>query len=472
MNEAFINLAQKVFTSANGHGPSILPAGLEAALEHLGNEAHLASDALCALGQSLAEQFPFLRHRSLIGVQCDDAAYAEWEASVRAVLERLRAWFSEQSHAFEELSALLYSLDALGLDSVDVASLTKSLQSDELFDGLYTLVRNTEVTSFSPGHDRIPNADQEIKEASLQGNFVKIGHIVRYIMPAFNAAISSAVRLLWNFDSTKLAEAVTLKDSVYFALLVRLTLKDSFATLAAEVPLIWVKYFAVETLEEVHRRDGSSLNSVAPLQQLLLQVSDTPAWQGWMKALLAAPHADSLMCAALPGVLAALQESHWAGFIAAVSLGYSKRSAEPTASILASFYRQVDPLAAHMMWSMCFERWKDWNYGANERQFYMFSPAACAFDYPVAMYYSDMPSHERDAEEAALELAVECVEQQWFASGSDLITERNRLLSRLRLVVHGRRIARGDANLLPSDVQPPDTYSSVRYSYHDVQARP
>jgi hypothetical protein len=91
-----------------------------------------------------------------------------------------------------------------------------------------------------------------------------------------------------------------------------------------------------------------------------------------------------------------------------------------------------------------------------EDQAYLFAPAACAFDYPVATYYSKIPSHERDEIEAALALSVETIDQQWFNSSTDLITERNRLLSRLRLVVHGRVLAGGRANLLLPAIEPPD----------------
>lgn len=66
------------------------------------------------------------------------------------------------------------------------------------------------------------------------------------------------------------------------------------------------------------------------------------------------------------------------------------------------------------------------------------------------MYYSKIPGHKRNKLEAALALTVEMIEQRWFNSSTDLITERNRLLCRLRLVVHGRMLASGPADLLPS----------------------
>lgn len=121
------------------------------------------------------------------------------------------------------------------------------------------------------------------------------------------------------------------------------------------------------------------------------------------------------------------------------------------------------------MWSIAFRRWDEWNYAKGEKQAHMLAPAACALDYPVSMYYSHLSAQELNSEEARLTQAVDEVEQQWFDSASDLITERNRLLSRLRLVLQARAIAAGSAKPLPPPIQPDeDLYARVRYHYHDM----
>ncbi|WOD16994.1 hypothetical protein [Paraburkholderia kirstenboschensis] len=471
MNEAFVSIAPEVFAAACGAGPSTLPTGMAQVVEYLENGGELAPDTFESLGQQLATQFPFLRHRSLVNVQCDETARASWEAGVRAVLERLRHWSPSNPIAFAELSTSLYTIDALGLDSVDVGQVAAQLGNDALADELYHLICEAEVGSFMPGHDRIPNAEQEIKASAQRGNFLKVSHLLPHVMPEPRASLWSAVRLLWRLDPAKLAEAMAINDSVFLALLVRFTLQDDFPALALSVPVMWLKYASIDDIENAHRRGSNAHDWDELLRQLLLQAADTSAWAGWMDALLRAPYSGSLMCIALPKALASLQMSHWTAFVSAVNLSYSKRSAEPIASIMATFAQEVEESAASAMWSMCFDRWTNWNYGKNEHQVYLFAPATCAFDYPVAMYYSQMPSHERDDFEAALTLSVNTIEQQWFNSSTDLITERNRLLSRLRLVVHGRKLADGDAELLPPEIQPPSDYARVRYSYHDVQAK-
>ena len=121
------------------------------------------------------------------------------------------------------------------------------------------------------------------------------------------------------------------------------------------------------------------------------------------------------------------------------------------------------------MWAIGYQVWSDWSYGRHESDSAMFAPAACALDFPVAMYYASLPSDECLAEESKLLEAIETVEQKWFNSVTDLVTERNRLKSRLRLVQHGIELANGSTQALPPPIRPDaDLYASTRYHYHDV----
>ncbi|MGP8434965.1 hypothetical protein ACT2FY_24270 [Paraburkholderia fungorum] len=468
MNEAFVNLAREVFAAASHTGPSKLPEGTAHVVEYLDNEGELGPSIFESLGQQLAAQFPFLRHRSQIDEQCGETARAEWEAGVRAVLERLRCWSPSLPAAFPRLSTLLYTIDNLGLDSADIGQVASELGNNALTDGLYQLICESEVGSFLPRYDRIPNAEHEIKSAAEQGNFLNIGHVLPHIMPEPKASLWSAVRLLWRIDPEKLAKAVAAKDSVFLSVLVRFTLADDFPLLALRVPIMWLKYASVDVVEKAFQRGSATHDWEELLHQLLVQVADTSAWSGWMEALVRAPYDGSLICVVLPKVLASLGEAQWTAFVRAVQLDYSKRAAEPVAGIMAAFALHAGDPAANTMWSLCFGIWNNWNYGGNEQQTHLGAPAACALDYPVAMYYSKMPSYERDKAEAELTLAVETIEQRWFTSSSELVTERNRLLSRLRLVAHGRKLANGCAELLPPAVQPRDAYSATRYGYFEV----
>jgi hypothetical protein len=117
------------------------------------------------------------------------------------------------------------------------------------------------------------------------------------------------------------------------------------------------------------------------------------------------------------------------------------------------------------------ERWTEWDYGRDEKDKYLFAPSACSFDFPVAMHYAIIPLNEVLAEEARLYEGIATVEQKWFTSLSELLTYRNRLSSRLRLVQHGlaiRNPAPGGANPLPPYVGPDSEFAKVRYRFFDV----
>ena len=121
------------------------------------------------------------------------------------------------------------------------------------------------------------------------------------------------------------------------------------------------------------------------------------------------------------------------------------------------------------MWDSAHKVWSGWGYGKHEGDSAMFAPSACALDFPVAMYYASMQSNERSAEESKLKEAIDKVEQEWFTSVTELVTERNRLKSRLRLVQHGTALAKGSGRALPPPIQADaDHYAETRYHYHDV----
>ncbi|PAJ98683.1 hypothetical protein [Burkholderia ubonensis] len=346
MSGTTIGLVREVFSVACNVGPASLPTTLEQFLVALRAGTALTADAKESLDRQLAEEFPMWQHRTPQGPKCDEPLRAKWEAAVRAVLLSLRSWSLSNAHALAELSAYLQMIESLGLESADFQQIAAHLDNDVLADGLYQLILESEVGSYMRVHERIPNAEREIKKLAQENNFLRISHIFPNLMP----------------------------------------------------------------------------------------------------------------------------EMRMEAFIAAVSLNYSKMAAEPMAAIMLAFEQATTASAALSMWTICFKRWSGWDYGRSEEQTYLFSPAACALDYPVAMYYSKMPSQQRDDLERTLALSIETIEQQWFKSATELITERNRLLSRQRLVEHGRRLASDYAEPLPPAIQQPDAYTSIRYSYLDVQA--
>ena len=85
----------------------------------------------------------------------------------------------------------------------------------------------------------------------------------------------------------------------------------------------------------------------------------------------------------------------------------------------------------------------------------------------LAAHYATLPIEEVVAEESRLLAAIASIEQGWFTGFSSLVSQRNRLSSRLRLVQHGLRIRRAGENeqvdALPPPIEPEGEFSRVRY---------
>ena len=247
-------------------------------------------------------------------------------------------------------------------------------------------------------------------------------------------------------------------------------LETQAIALASRVNNLVFKFVSVANFWH-DRSAGPTQSSQSILQALLLQVAQTSVanWAAWMQALFKFPGNNSSLEAALASVLQQLSQEHWTAFFKALSLNYSHRAAAPVANILIPLANSANAGGKTMMWASAYQVWSDWNYGKQESDTAMFAPAACALDFPVAMYFASRPSDKRLKEERNLLEAIETVEQQWFNSVTELVTERNRLKSRLRLVQHGTALANGSAQVLPPSIQPDaDFYAQTRYHYHDV----
>jgi hypothetical protein len=395
----------------------------------------------------------------------------EREAAVRGVLTGLRNWTPSSLYADDELKALLTTINALDFEWAGIKEVAEYISSKVLIQGLLSLVNLSVILPWGGDERRFPDARHTLKATELRGNYVGLAMTSQHLMPQASSEVGAAIVLLWRLEPASLGKAIAFRDDIYFSLLVRNILGDRNAEFAVQVPLFSFKYLSVENIEHAHRRGDTTQDWGALLSTLLLQAAQTPEWAGWMLALLRFPAEDSLVTLVIPKVLAKLHQHHWSAFVDVLPLGYSKGAAKPVSYIMVKFADEAGQEKGNELWSICFERWTRWNYGKHDEQFFLFAPAACALDYPVAMHYARLIGHELDGEEAAVALAIETIEQQWFNSASELITERNRLLSRLRLVLHGRKLAAGSADLLPPAVSPPnDSYTRVRYGFHDVQA--
>jgi hypothetical protein len=464
MNPTAISLAQASFQAALSSGTSTAPVALSQLLVQLSSDSQLQAFDTEAVGHSVGDEFPFLRNMISTGTPPDSAASVAWEAGVRWVLSALRNWDSNEVNSLNKLRALLSAITALDAKSAGLSSVAAQVASNQLTAGLQRVIESSDV---GPGFNErgFPELRQQVESLANSGNLEKLWRMVPH-MNFFPAPdFWTAVVLMYSADPAALAGIIERRNDAFFSLMICTVLGAQAIALASRVNNLVFKFVSVANFWQ-DRTAGPLQSSQSTLQALLLQVAQTSTadWAAWMQALFKYPNNSSLNVA-LAAVLHQLSQDHWTAFFKALSLSYSHRAAAPVANILIQFSRS----ASEVMWLTAYQIWSDWSYGQHESDGAMFAPVACALDFPVAMYYASLSSDVRLAEESRLLDAIETVEQQWFDSVTDLITERNRLKSRLRLVQHGIALANGSTQALPPPIQPDaDLYARTRYHYHDV----
>jgi len=187
------------------------------------------------------------------------------------------------------------------------------------------------------------------------------------------------------------------------------------------------------------------------------------------------PHADTVTEKALSKALVPLTATHWSAFVDAIELWTYVGTVGPVACILVPFLHNLEIEKSADMWRLAFERWDTWDYGSGGNEGHLFAPSVCSFDFPVSMHYALLPLAEVQAEEARLMEGIATVEQEWFTDVTELLTYRNRLSSRLRLVRHGLAIRNappdGVVDPLPPNIEPDSDFAKFRYRFHDVNAQ-
>lgn len=469
------DLARQTFQAALVEGEAIQPTSLQEQFWQHRCRWVTAANTLDveALEHALASEFPFLGPLVPAGIQPDASSMASWEGALRWVLAALHNWSAGNNpHAPDQLRSLLVAVHVLDANGAGLQSVADRVDSEALRAELLRFVETAQVDMHVLSYGRRSDLQRLINSAALQGDYEQLSMLLPNVMPEPRSDLWSAIVLLWKADSSVLAQAVARKNDVVFSTLVCYVLGPFAVEFALEVPLVAFRFVSIEFAQERHRRGNEVSGWPNVLQRLFLDVARTPDWVGWMRALFRSPGRDTDMELALAEALAQLREEHWSGFVNALSLQHSHSAAEPVARMMECFAGEVEAQRANEMWRFAFQAWDDWNYGKGEEQAYMFAPAACALDYPVVMYYAQLSPAEIDTEATELLHRVETIEQQWFDSGSDLITERNRLRSRLRLVQQARAIVDGAQSVLPPSIRPDaDSYSRVRYRYCDMRVK-
>jgi len=461
-------LTRDIFLQAVQPGPSHEPAAVAAVLGKLRAEGDGILLNVGEIEDALDEEFPWRNQLVFQSRQPESDELDAWTKAIRWLMQSLLDVDMRAEGSSRRVQVLITALGTLDVACEGLGAVSDRLAgthvSTEIVSMLQRVGLNTE------GLDtRSKEWLQELHGQVKAGNLKMLRQAQRVLQPRVHSDICTAIFLLWKLEPEKLAHLLNTRDSILLSTMVCMVLDANAPLFALQVESVTFKFISLSWLG---RLEGiyPEVKPLGILEQLLLQVAKTPHWKGWLHATYEYPDAGSGESRALADALTKLAKPQWRDFIFALAPSTLRDSAQAVAGILKHVVGMLGPVKTESIWSDAFERWSAWDYGRGEGHFHLSSPQVCVFDFPVAMYYAQMSSAERDALEQELQYAIVHVEQQWFTSESELCSERNRLASRLRLVRYGSALAADGTDALPPLLQPDSEYAEVRYRYHDVNA--
>ncbi|MFZ3193604.1 MAG: hypothetical protein WA154_10420 [Moraxellaceae bacterium] len=148
--------------------------------------------------------------------------------------------------------------------------------------------------------------------------------------------------------------------------------------------------------------------------------------------------------------------------IDAINPQHGYESTRPISSITFQKFAEVaDINRRKLLWSKCYHKWLEWDFGRAEQQYYYLGAVHLTnFDYALAGYFFECKNQED--REAFIQSILKDIDsifiKQWYASQSDISTEFYNLLSKLQPVCHADNLNKDGQ--IPCLMKPERFYSS------------
>ena len=119
------------------------------------------------------------------------------------------------------------------------------------------------------------------------------------------------------------------------------------------------------------------------------------------------------------------------------------------ADCLRAFREHAAPERRQALWTAAHHRWIQWNFGVENSDEHLFRIAWCDLDYALVGYAIEcMDETARTHAIAAISGDLQNIDDQWHASETAIITEWNRLLSRLQPYAFANNVVRDGSDWL------------------------
>lgn len=370
----------------------------------------------------------------------------------RWFLDRLTHWQCAGDPQLQELSALLviaqcFSLDKFLWDQIPDAV----VENQELLGQLSRLIEGARI-NFIPHLDRpIPiwerDAVVRIERADSERDWVALDCNIRRVLDSLppNLLLTQAIRMLCRFDFDRLVEAS--RPIQQFTLAAQaieaLTLEDGFC-LATQTESPWVRFAAVYTGLGRHRvKEGFSPEAIQLLAALLVQIAnDEVEWEKWMVVFNRYPLRYPELQEALGYALAVIPERALASYVESINLYRGNAgSRDAIAACLSKFRSEAEIDRRNYLWSLLYQRWDAWNFGAADPDGHLVEVSNSEIDYGVIGYLVDCADEvQREEIEQSLFDKLNNTDCVWHASSSACTSYFKRWLSRLQALTHAKLV--------------------------------
>lgn len=392
---------------------------------------------------AVLEQFGYMYSQAWPHVP-SPAQVARWSALLRWTLRELREWHNEADPARHQLVAILRVTQYLSAGESLWPAMPSGLdQNEELITALARFVSGMGATICTP-----PGAPIHEEEAATRLQSLDAGSdwaALRHLLPKFltlflttGFVVPQTVLSLHRYASARLSQAVANVGSTIAALQMASCLPiTARLQLAIDCGNPRIRFAVMYVTLVAERNTGLLPADKKLLTHLLLDVAmDEPVWTAWMTAFNQPP--IGALQESLGQALATAPDNAVHAYVDSVMLSISTHQRHGLVAQCLRAFSSAAPLPRRqLLWTAAHRRWVAWDFDAATPDRHLTELAFSELDYAIIGYSIEcQTTEERDQAIQSIVQDLNASEYLWHASLSDVVTMRNRLLSRFQPYVH------------------------------------
>ncbi len=401
-----------------------------------------------ALFETFNEEFGFIKTSFITRQPLSSEDQERWAGLIRWIINELRQWRRSDDPKRSKIVALFVVTESCDRNNEFWNALSSDLsENKDLVEALAAIVRGLHGT-FSSWKVSTPSIWEteeleRFKQADARADWAIIAECYQNFENVNfpRVIITQTVRCLHRYGFDRLVKALSGLRQTPIAMLVVGALIDQHRLDLAIVSDNPYVQFAC-TYQTLSRRQNPILLSSAEqerLTALLLKVANNgDQWQAWMLTFNHYPANYPALQAPLGQALATASELAIESYVSSINLtSMPRENRRYVAECLRVFREAADPARRSILWTMAHERWSAWRFDSHSHDEYLFEIACSELDYAIVAYAIEcMDEVERKVAMDSIYWQLIALDKQWHMSKSDLITNWNRLLSKLQPYAH------------------------------------